>query len=62
MMARVFEPFFTTKQAGSGLGLAISKDLVEQAGGTLRVESVLGTGTTFYIELPIAEPGDRSKP
>lgn len=58
MLARVFEPFFTTKQAGSGLGLAISKDLVEQAGGTLRVESVLGTGTTFYVELPIAGPID----
>jgi signal transduction histidine kinase len=62
ILARVFEPFFTTKHAGSGLGLPISKDLVEQAGGTLRAESVFGTGTTFYIELPIAERSEQSEP
>lgn len=68
-VARVFDPFFTTKPVGqgTGLGLSISYRLVEQMGGTIRVESREGEGTTFSVELPIAEvgssvrdfPGDR---
>jgi two-component system cell cycle sensor histidine kinase/response regulator CckA len=55
VMTRIFEPFFTTKgQAGSGLGLAISKELIEQAGGAIRVENTPGAGATFTIELPEA--------
>jgi len=51
---RIFEPFFTTKFSGTGLGLAISRRLVEQHGGRLQVESVVGEGTTFFIILPAA--------
>jgi signal transduction histidine kinase len=40
---------------GSGLGLAISKKIAENHGGTIAVESEIGTGTTFSIELPIHE-------
>jgi signal transduction histidine kinase len=55
VLDRIFEPFFTTKaQSGSGLGLAISKELIEHASGTIRTESVPGTGATFIIELPEA--------
>ena len=56
-IARVFDPFFTTKAVGqgTGLGLSISYRLIEQMGGTIRVESREGAGTTFTIELPIAE-------
>jgi signal transduction histidine kinase len=55
VVERIFEPFFTTKaQSGSGLGLAISKDLIEQAGGAIRAESIPGTGATFIVELPEA--------
>jgi PAS domain S-box-containing protein len=53
---RIFDPFFTTKTVGrgSGQGLAISRAVVEKHGGTLDFETVLGTGTTFTIRLPIA--------
>ena len=52
---RIFEPFFTTRQAqrGTGLGLAICHRAVSSAGGRLAVQSVVGQGTTFTIDLPL---------
>lgn len=49
---RIFQPFFTTKPAGTGLGLAIAMRGVKDMGGTLRVDTRLGAGTTFTIVLP----------
>jgi two-component system sensor histidine kinase PilS (NtrC family) len=52
---RIFDPFFTTRREGSGLGLATVHRIVESHGGSLRVESTVGSGTTFRIRLPQAE-------
>ena len=55
---RVFDPFFTTKRrGGTGLGLAISKQIVDEIGGHIGVESEAGRWTRFTIDLPSAEPG-----
>ena len=48
----IFEPLFTTKAEGVGLGLAICRNLVEANAGRLTVESAIGVGTTFALELP----------
>jgi signal transduction histidine kinase len=50
----IFDPFFTTKGSGAGLGLSIVKSIVEENEGEIRVESVPGQSTTFFIVLPAA--------
>lgn len=60
-LEKLFEPFErlgaeTTDVEGSGLGLALSQSLVEQMGGTLTVESEVGVGSKFSIELSLTEP------
>jgi len=56
-LKRVFDPFFSTKtkKGGTGLGLSITYGLVQELGGTLRVESALGKGTTFYVTFPLKQ-------
>jgi PAS domain S-box-containing protein len=49
---RMFEPFFSTKLGGRGLGLAVVHGIIRAHGGTLRVVTDLGDGTTFEISLP----------
>lgn len=58
-LERIFDPFFTTKPAGTGLGLAVTKKIIEGHGGTLSVESVVGSGTTVTVSLPLQEQPDR---
>jgi two-component system, NtrC family, sensor histidine kinase HydH len=55
--AKVFQPLFTTKTKGTGLGLAIVSNAVARHEGTIRVESKLGEGATFVIELPQPRAG-----
>lgn len=52
-LAHIFDPFFTTKKKGTGLGLAISKQIVEEMGGQIHVESRPGQGTRFRISWPL---------
>ena len=55
LQARIFEPFFTTKPpgVGTGLGLSLCRGIIEEHGGTLRVTSCPGQGTTFHVGLPV---------
>jgi len=61
---RLFDPFASTRATGAderkrcgGLGLALCKDIVEECGGTITVNSTPGEGTTFTLTLRSAEPG-----
>jgi signal transduction histidine kinase len=60
----IFEPFFTTKQpdeygrGGTGLGLSVCRQIIEQHQGRIRVESVVGKGSTFTVKLPKRLPDD----
>jgi signal transduction histidine kinase len=57
----IFEPFYTTKEpdenghGGTGLGLSVCRQIIEQHHGRIRVESVVGKGSTFTVKLPLRE-------
>lgn len=62
ILPRIFEKFFTTKngpdasgKGGTGLGLAMCREIVEQVGGRIRVETAIGKGTAFVLRLPVAK-------
>lgn len=63
-LPRIFTKFFQAKNAkkGTGIGLALVKHLVESHQGRVSVDSVLGKGTTFTVELPAASPEERTVP
>ena len=58
-LRQIFDPFFTTKsgpdetgKGGTGIGLAICREIIEAHDGRIRVESLVGKGTTFTVKLP----------
>jgi signal transduction histidine kinase len=55
VLKNLFVPFFTTKEKGTGLGLAISQSIVQNAGGSIQVQSQPGSGTKFTITLPASD-------
>ncbi|MCX7655270.1 MAG: ATP-binding protein [Treponemataceae bacterium] len=59
--SHVFTPYFTTKTAGTGLGLPIVERIVYEHGGTIWFHSREGSGTTFYIDLPLCEVSSRKR-
>ncbi|MCP4347451.1 MAG: tetratricopeptide repeat protein [Desulfobacterales bacterium] len=56
---RIFELFFTTKSRGIGLGLPIVRDIVSELGGTVKLFEESSVGTTFIIEIPTKNKGDK---
>jgi signal transduction histidine kinase len=60
-LSRAFDDFFSTKEGGTGLGLSVVRRLVADLGGTVRVESNAGRGTSFTLDLPAASPRAAAK-
>jgi signal transduction histidine kinase len=56
---QIFNPFFTTKPSGVGLGLPIAAKIVDEHGGRLAVQSEQNQGSTFVVQLPLAQPSAR---
>jgi signal transduction histidine kinase len=61
---RIFDPFFTTKKAGegTGLGLAICEKIIKEHSGRLNVESEVGKGSTFSIQVPALRGNENDEP
>jgi signal transduction histidine kinase len=55
-LEHIFDPFFTSKDEGSGLGLSISHQIVQEHGGYVTVESKVGKGTSFLVNIPTGKP------
>ncbi|MFQ5329670.1 MAG: ATP-binding protein [Thermodesulfobacteriota bacterium] len=54
-LERIFDPFYSTRESGTGLGLALVHRVVESHGGSIKVSSSQGEGSTFTLTLPLAE-------
>ena len=57
---KVFNPFYTTRHEAVGLGLFVTKQIVHRYGGSIRVESQVGIGSMFILQLPYATEAARN--
>jgi len=64
LLSKIFDPFFTTKEVGKGTGLGLSQvyGFVHQAGGTIKVDSKVGEGTSFTAYLPLCDERETAAP
>ncbi|MFH1338536.1 MAG: ATP-binding protein, partial [Candidatus Omnitrophota bacterium] len=58
ILSKIFDPFFTTSKKGTGLGLSVSYNIIKKYHGEIRVESKVGEGTSFTIQLPKIKGGE----
>jgi signal transduction histidine kinase len=56
LLERIFDPFFSQKEKGSGLGLSIAANIMQAHGGSIRVKSDIGQGSSFQLFFPPEEP------
>ncbi|MBK6611905.1 MAG: GHKL domain-containing protein [Sphingobacteriales bacterium] len=59
---KVFLPNFTTKSSGMGIGLSMAKNMIQEAGGQIWLNSTMGIGSTFYVKLPLFKQGEPTQP
>jgi len=57
-LSKIFDYYFTTKEKGMGLGLPLAHKIIQDHGGSIEVQSVVGKGTTFRIYLPVPREGE----
>jgi len=57
-LLKIFDPYFTTKEKGSGLGLATCYSIAKRHGGLITVESKPGSGTRFFVFLPVSHKNE----
>jgi two-component system, NtrC family, sensor histidine kinase HydH len=56
VLKKLFHPFFSTKAKGTGLGLAVCYKVIQDHGGEITVQSLLGHGSRFSVHLPLSQP------
>lgn len=61
-MATIFDPFYSNRPGGTGLGLPIARQIIEAAGGYIRLESEVNRGSCFEVVLCLAEDGGNVNP
>ena len=60
-LKHIFDFYFSTKPDGTGLGLSVAQQIVEEHGGSIKVQSEVEKGTEFFIYLPISAKSAKTK-